>query len=98
MKKTTEIPEHLKKAWDQYRVLKSRSDHFGYKALLINGYPDPTQDERDLMNEYVAQHLQFYKESCGSLPLEFLGARWEFDGSCVLKDGIRLQYEAVVIQ
>ena len=92
MKKTVEIPEPLKKTWDGYRVLKSRSDHFGYKSLLIDGYPDPTDEDRERLSDYHDHHVNLYLESCSVLTPEFRDAYWEDDGSCILKNGIRLQY------
>ena len=92
MKKPAEIPEHLKKVWDEYRVLKSRSDHFGYNALLINGYPNPLDEDKERMWEYHQKHIEFYLQSCGILTQEFLDAYWRNDGSCVLSDGVELVY------
>ena len=82
----------LKKIWNAYRVEKSRSDHFGYKSILINGYPHPSEDDLRLMDEYHKKHMDFYIASCHLLTPEFIDCFWEDDGSCVLKDGTRLQY------
>jgi len=92
MKKSIEIPEHLKSAWDRYRVLKSRSDHFGNKAFLINSGPNTSREDKEQMWEYVRKRTEFYLQSCLTLPKEFLNARWLDDGSCLLTNGIKLEY------
>ena len=87
MKKTIHISDDLKKVWEEYRILKSRSDHFGYKSLVLNGYPKLTDEEQEKKNVYHKKHVQFFMEAGQSLLLtpEFRDACWQEDGSCVLK-------------
>jgi hypothetical protein len=92
MKKSIEIPSSLQKVWNEYRILKSRSDHFGYKSLLINSYPKPTEEDIKQMKDYSEKYIRLYIESCQVLTTDFLGAYWDDDGSCILSNGLRFQY------
>jgi hypothetical protein len=91
------MTEELQKAWDEFRVWKSRTDHFAVKVWILDRIDQPTEDQIEQKKAYFEKQMEYFKMSAKVWYSALEGlcdpnqVVWKPDGSCYV-NGVLFQY------